>query len=181
MVIALTGEKLAGKGTVAKHLTAQNHARVLRFSQPLSDMLTRLHQANTRANLVALGTHVRKIFGDDILAHVIKQDILTSPHDLWVVDGMRYASEYAILSDLPNFFLLNITAPLELRWQRTQQRAEKTDEAGMTLDEFRQREQDVTEQQIAQVQAKASRTINNIGSFNDLYKGVDQWLVTIQQ
>lgn len=180
MVIALTGEKLAGKGTVARHLATQQLARVLRFSQPLSDMLVRLHQTNTRANLVALGTHVRKIFGEDILANVIKQDILSSPYDLWVVDGMRYKTEYDILAKLPKFYLLNITAPLAVRWQRTKQRNEKADEAAMTLDEFRQREQDVTEQQIVLVQAQASHTINNTGSFNDLYVAVDQWLVTIQ-
>lgn len=180
MVIALTGEKLAGKGTVAKYLAKRYHARVLRFSQPLSDVLTRLHQPNTRAYLVQLGGKLREVFGDDILAQVIKQDILTSPHDFWVVDGMRYETEFAILANLPKFNLLNITAPLEIRWQRTKQRNEKADEATMTLEEFRQREQDVTERQIANVQAKAGHTINNIGSFNDLYKAVDQWLVTLQ-
>ena len=176
MVIALTGEKLAGKGTVAKHLAERHQARVLRFSQPLSDVLTRLHQPNTRTHLVQLGSKLREVFGDDILARVVKEDILTAPHNFWVVDGMRYMTEYDILSQLPDFYLLNITAPLEVRWHRTKQRGEKADEATMTLAEFTAREQDVTEQQIAAVQGKATQTIHNTGSFNELYSVIDQWL-----
>lgn len=180
MVIALTGEKLAGKGTVAAYLHERYQARVLRFSQTLSDILTTLHQPNTRENLVQLGSNLRKIFGDDILAQVVKEDILTSPHDWWVVDGMRYISEHEILSEVVDYYLLNITAPLEMRWRRTRQRSEKTDETEMSLAEFTKREQDVTERQIAPVQAKASQTINNIGSFQDLYNSIDQWLLGIR-
>lgn len=180
MIIALTGEKLGGKGTVAAYLQKHHNAKVLSFSRPLSDILLRIGQPNTRKELVALGTYLRERFGNDILAQVAAHDA-ASLTGLVVIDGMRYKAEYDIFSKLPNFHLLNITAPLEMRYQRTQQRSEKADEQAMTLEEFTQREQDTTEQEIQAVQALASGTIQNTGSFEELYEHVDQWLATFSQ
>lgn len=180
MIIALTGEKLAGKGTVATYLEKYHAAKVLRFSKPLSDILTRLHQPNTRQELVALGTFLRQRFGDDVLAQVVARDASTLT-GVVVIDGMRYQVEYDCFAQLPNFHLLNITAPLELRYQRTQQRSEKADEQAMTLAEFTAREQDITEQQIQIVQALADTTIRNTTTFSDLYAQLDKWLATLSQ
>lgn len=180
MIIALTGEKLAGKGTAAAYLEKYHDAKVLRFSKPLSDVLLRLHQPNTRQELVALGTFFRQRFGDDILAQVVARDAATLT-GLVVIDGMRYKIEYEIFAALANFHLLNITAPLEVRYQRTQQRSEKADEQAMSLAEFTEREHDVTEQQIQIVQGLAEATIQNTGSFSDLYAQLDKWLATLPQ
>ncbi len=180
MIIGLTGEKLAGKGTIAEYLEKYHNAKVLRFSRPLSDILLRIGQPNTRKELVALGTYLRERFGDDVLAQVAARDAATLT-GLVVIDGMRYKAEYNIFSRLPNFYLLNVTAPLEVRYQRTQQRSEKVDEQAMTLEEFTRREQDATEQEIAAVQAMAHAKMNNIGSFEELYQQVDQWLATLPQ
>jgi dephospho-CoA kinase len=179
MIIALTGEKLAGKGTVAAYLAKQHAARVIRFSQALTDILQRLHQANTREHLVRLGGALRQQFGNDILAQVVNDDIQTAPQNFWVIDGMRYLSEYTMLAQLPNFFVVNITAPLEIRWQRTKQRQEKTDETGMSLEVFTAREQDPTEQEITLVQQRANHTLSNVGTLQELYDGLEQWLQTV--
>lgn len=180
MIIGLTGEKLAGKGTVADYLEKYHNAKLLRFSRPLSDILLRLGQPNTRKELVALGTYLRERFGNDILAQVAARDAATLT-GLVVIDGMRYKAEYDMFKALPNFHLLNITAPLETRYQRTQQRSEKADEQTMTLSEFTAREQDVTEQEITVVQSLADAKIENTSSFEDLYEQVDQWLATHSQ
>lgn len=179
MIIALTGEKLAGKGTVASYLQSQHSAKILRFSQALSDMLGRLHQSNTRAELVALGSYVRSRFGDDILAKVVVADAQTATEQLIIIDGMRYLVEYDACQKLPNFYLLNITAPLDIRFQRTRQRSEKADEASMSYTEFAEREQDATEQQIGAVQQRAHLSIQNTGTFQALYTTLDQWLATL--
>lgn len=179
MIIALTGEKLAGKGTVATYLQGHYSARILRFSQALTDMLNRIHQPNTRAELVALGYYLRSRFGDDILAKVVVSDAQTAVEPVIVIDGMRYVAEYDACQVLPNFYLLNVTAPVHVRFERTRQRTEKADEAAMSYTEFAEREQDATEQQIAAVQERAQVTIQNTGSLADLYRALDQWLVTL--
>lgn len=173
MIIALTGEKLAGKGTVAEYLVHRHSAQTFRFSQPLSDIARRLFLENSRANLVKLGTMIRQSFGDNILAQAIKHDVSNSTAELKVIDGMRYMSEYDLLKDLPDFHLIYITAPVITRYQRTRQRSEKQDEAQMSEAEFKQREHDVTEREIHRLSILAEVTIYNTGTMQELYDKID--------
>lgn len=179
MVIALTGEKLAGKGTVAEYLQRVQSAVLFRFSQVLSDILARLHQPNNRSELVALGSYVRQRFGDGVLARVVSSDIQHCSAGFIVIDGLRYQAELTICGQLPNFYLLNITAPIDVRFERMKFRHEKNDETNMSYSEFVQREQDATEQEIVIVQQCAQMTIHNTGSKADLYHAIDQWLLTL--
>lgn len=174
MIIALTGEKLAGKGTVSDYLVQHYNAQTFKFSQALTDIARRLHLDNSRHNLVQLGTALRQYFGDDILGKVLQQDLLQSTATFKVVDGMRYITEYDLLKQLPDFHLIYITAPVMVRYQRTKLRIEKNDEATMTETEFQQRENDTTERQIQQLGQLAEVTINNIGTMQELYDKIDQ-------
>ena len=90
-----------------------------------------------------------------------------------------YLVEHETCQVLPNFYLLNITAPVEVRFERTRLRSEKADEASMSYTEFAEREQDATEQQIGAVQQRAHLNIQNTGTFQDLYTTLDQWLATL--
>lgn len=169
MIIALTGEKLAGKTTAAEYLATHHQAARFRFSQPLSDILLRLHQANTRKNLVALGQQLREIFGNDMLAKIMRDDLQQSTSQLKVIDGMRYLEEYNLLKELPDFTLVYITAPIAERYTRALARPEKTDEAGMTLEEFTAHERDTTEVGITELAQQAHSTIHNEGTLEELY------------
>ncbi|MFA6475477.1 MAG: hypothetical protein WCV88_04765 [Patescibacteria group bacterium] len=179
MIIALTGEKLAGKGTVADYLVKTKSAQVVRFSQPLTDILHRLYQPNTRQELVALGTFLRQRFGNDVLVKVVINDLNKLSDQLVIVDGMRYLVEYEACAKLPDFYLLNITAPIKTRYDRTKFRQEKVDEANMTLAEFEKKESDQTEQEITLVQQHANFTIHNTGTLDDLYNQVNLWCATL--
>lgn len=178
MVIALTGEKLAGKGTAAQYLAKYYGATVYHFSGILSDILIRLHQTNTRSNLVKLGSSLRTIFGDELLAEVLYEDIVKANDIVAVIDGMRYAKELTCLQQLPNFHLISVTAPMQLRYERTKQRTEKSDEAGITLSEFQARESDSTEQGISELKQQAEVTLNNTSSIPELYQQIDALMQT---
>lgn len=178
MIIALTGEKLAGKGTVTAYIQEHHHGQSIRFSQVLSDILICLHRPNTRAELVQLGAGLRQIYGNDILAQVVHDRLADQSAGLWVIDGMRYVREYEVLSTLPQFYLLNITANLDVRYQRTKNRLEKSDEANMSLVEFTQREHDATEREIPLLQKRASQTIHNNAGLEELYQTLEQWLAS---
>lgn len=173
MIIALTGEKLAGKGTAASYLAEHHSAAVFRFSTVLNDILERLHQPITRKNLVELAQALRSIYGNDILAQILRTDIMSSASDFKIIDGMRYMAEFDLLNDLPEFTLVYITAPVELRFERTRTRTEKSDEASMSFEEFARRESDSTEQGIVDLATVASHTITNTGSFGELYAQLD--------
>lgn len=173
MIIALTGEKLAGKGTLAAYLAKEYQAEIFGFSRALTDVLTRLHQVNSRDNLVKLGQAIRQVYGDDILAQVVKLDVEKSPAKLKVIDGMRYVAEYDLLKTLPDFHLVYVTAPIDLRYERMKQRTEKIDEATMSFTEFQHRETDSTEQGIQALAKFSEFTINNNRSMPDLYQALN--------
>ncbi|MFA5995514.1 MAG: hypothetical protein WCW27_05320 [Patescibacteria group bacterium] len=173
MIIALTGEKLAGKGTTAAYLTKQYGATVFRCSQVLGDVLTMLQQPFTRNNLVQLGVALRKLYGDDILAKTLLPKITQATTNYKVIDGLRYNIEYEQFKLLPDFHLVYITAFVETRYQRSQQRTEKADEANMSYEEFVRREQDATECDIINLAKQAEVIIQNNGTFADLYKQID--------
>ena len=167
MVIGLTGKKLSGKGTIAKHLVEERQAKVFRFSQALTDILVRLHKDNSRSNLVALGSSLREAFGNTVLAESLLHEITQSSADIKVVDGVRYVEEYTMLTQLPDFVLVYIEAPTEMRFQRTRNRAEKSDEQRMTLQEFTNRENDATEVHIDRLREKSDYVVANITSIQE--------------
>lgn len=175
MVIALAGKKLSGKGTAAEYIKRNHAAVVMRFSAILQDILRRLHQPYTRDQLVRLGTMLRELYGNDMLARVIHDDImetLPTGDRIMVIDGMRYISEYETLRSLPGFTLWYIDATLDNRFARTKLRQEKSDESEMTVAEFMKRESDPTEQGIADLERVANRTIENNGTIEEFYQRI---------
>lgn len=177
MIIALTGEKISGKTTVAHHLVREYQAEYFRFSQILMDVLERLHQPVSRKNLVAVGTQLRTLFGDDFLATVLSQDIRRSTGRIKVVDGMRYVAEYEVMKqELGGIYLIDITADLHTRYERMAGREEKADEKAMSWEEFQKRENDVTEEGIVDLRKKADLQIINDGSVEELFTKIDMFI-----
>ncbi len=177
MIIALTGEKLAGKTTAADYFVHAHKASSYRFSAPLTDILKRLHQENSRANLVQIGTVLRTVFGDDMLARVLYKDLQNNNlNELHIVDGMRYMAEYEVLRSLPDFTLVYITASLEERYNRIKDRVEKADEVNMSFNEFSRRESDATEAGIVDLSKIASHIIENNSSLEDFYAKLEELL-----
>lgn len=173
MIIALTGEKLSGKTTAAEYFTKQYKAAAFKFSQPLSDILERLYQPNERKNLVELGTKLREIFGNDILAKIMLADLEKSINDIKIIDGLRYMEEHEALNKLSGYTLVFIRSSLEHRYARTKGRSEKSDEAKMSFAEFKNREDDPTEIGIIKLAGLADVTIDNTGSLEDFKNKLD--------
>lgn len=178
MIIAFTGEKLAGKTTATNYLVEKCGASSFRFSQPLTDILHRLGKENSRQNLVAIGGKLREIFGNDILGQILLTDLQASSAKYNVIDGLRYIEEYELLKTLPDFKLVYITSPIEERYARTRGRSEKTDEANMTIEMFKQKENDSTEKGITDLASHADSTIQNVGRLDEFYTSV-QTLVNV--
>lgn len=172
IILGLTGEKAAGKGTAADHLAEKHGASVHTFSKPMKDCVSRLGLELTRTNLITFSEITRKAYGEDLYARVIAKDSENDDADLVVVDGIRREADIALLKDLPNFHLLYITAPLETRWERAVKRNEKG-EGEMTLEQFTEQESAPTEVAIPELGANAAFRIDNTGSFDDLHKNLE--------
>lgn len=173
MIIGLTGEKLAGKGMFSEYMVEKYKAKTLRFSQILDDILDRLYLPKSRNNEIALVLALREKFGKDVLAYVIKKDIEKSTDELLVLDGVRYPEEANILKMLPKFFMVYITASLELRYERALVRKQKDDEKNISFEEFKQQEEAPTEVLIGLLGQHADYKIENAGDLPSFHKQID--------
>ncbi len=173
LILGFTGEKLAGKGTVAAYLATKYGAHLYRMSGILDDILKRLHLPIEREKQIKLVLALRGQFGEDILARTLQQDIREDPHPLIVIDGIRMPQEVTLFSKLPGFLLVSIRAPLQVRFSRSQNREEKQDERNMSFAEFKRIEaESPTEKSIAALCRQAQVEIKNAGTFADLYAHV---------
>lgn len=172
LIIGLVGDKGAGKGTMAQHLSTKYQAVTFAFPQILKDILARLYIPNTRKNLSDLALALRKLFGDDVLGQTIHKDIDNSNASIITLDGIRYFDEVKLLKEFPMFYLVYITADVKLRYSRVKMRGEKENETTMTFEEFLEEEKLQTELQIKDIAKTANFNVVNNGSKEEFYLAI---------
>lgn len=119
-------------------------------------------------------------FGEDLLARTIAWDCKRATKDYMTVDGVRRFADISMLSKMPEFRLIYVTAPFELRYQRTVAQAEKVGEGKMTREEFQRRCEAETEREIPAVGATAHLRIDNVGAKEDVYRALDAYLLELE-
>ena len=181
IILGTIGEQGSGKGTVANYLIQNYQADFFRSSMALDEILTILDIPNERKNMTAVSTALREPFGQDFLIHAIKKKIRESKAPVSIVDGLRVPGEIESLRQLENFYLLYITAPIEMRYRNVTGRGEKAGETELTLEEFVAQETDlVTEQKIGEMAKGANFTIENTGTLEELHTKIDATMQEIQ-
>jgi len=175
LVIGLTGPNAAGKGEVAAHLASLGF-RIHSLSDIVREEAARRGLAPDREHLIRIGTELRRRGGPGVLA----ARILPRLEDRAVVDSIRNPAEVQVLRDgLPRFVLLGVTAPTEVRFERSVARARGGDPA--TLEEFesverRENADDPAAQQLDATFRLADLSINNSGDLAALRAEVDRVL-----
>lgn len=179
MIIGLTGPKLSGKGTISAYIQehAAGGARAFSMSGILSDILARVYQENSRANLIGVATDLRARFGEDVLAQVLAKDVAAfqkeNPDTVIIIDGIRMPMEVEVFSTLPGFELWFVDASVEERFARAKGRGEKAGESTMTFEEFVAEESAVTESHMDVMRSKAQQVLENDGNIDELYAQVE--------
>ncbi len=176
-IVVLVGEKLSGKEVVSKYLVRQYKFKSFRFSKILVEILNSLELPITRVNETNLAQALRERFGGGVLAEALKSRIAKSSGRKFIIDGLRHPGEYEILSKLPGFLLVYITATLSTRFKRARARGEKVGESKFTIGQFKSEESLPTEIYIKRLGRKARIKIVNEGSLVDLYKQIEEKLV----
>lgn len=174
LIIGITGEMGSGKGTIAKHVMLEHKGNVHKFSTMLRDVLDRLYLEQSRDNLQALSTMLRKNFGEDIMAKGMYHDAENDESELVVVDGVRRMSDITYLKELPHFKLVYIEADMQNRFERIVKRAENPGDAEKTFEDFKKAHDDESEIQIRDLKNYANYIINNDGTFPELYDKVNE-------
>lgn len=165
MYIGLTGTNGSGKTTLAELLRAAGF-----YYHSLSDEiraeLEKTGEPPTRENLIACGNRLRREFGRDVLA-VRTRGHLSAERN-YVIDSIRHPDEVGALRALPDFHLLAVEAPLELRYQRARARGDAR--APASLEQFVELERrelagaDPEAQNLPAVAALADAAVVNDGS-----------------
>lgn len=176
IILGITGEMASGKDTVTKYLVERYSAKQFRFSDPLRDILDRLHLPQIRKHLAGLSHILRAEFGEDILAHVIENDAQNDDHVLVVIDGIRRVSDIDLVRKLPEFTLIYVEADMARRYERLTARRQNADDPTKTFDEFKQDHLLETEISIPPLRVDAKYIINNDGSLEELKTQVDKVL-----
>jgi len=179
-VIGITGTIASGKEEVREILKKRFSAYYVTLSDVIRSELERKKINFTRKTLQDHGNEMRKQYGNHILA-LLSVEYLPRDKQLIIIDGIRNPGEAEYLGKKfgPNFILIGVDAPKEIRWQRVQQRKLKTDPK--TFEEFDaldNRDQGIGEplygQQVKACIDKANAVIENNGSLEDLEKKVDE-------
>ncbi|MEI7512613.1 MAG: AAA family ATPase [Candidatus Uhrbacteria bacterium] len=173
LIIGLVGQAGCGKGTVTDLLKSKYGAGYIRFSGLLEQIVQILGIEKTRDNYIKISTGLREKLGEDILSYAVERYALNAPEDIIVVDGIRRIDDIVALEPLPQFKLLAISAPAELRFERMKKRGEKASESNMTWEQFEKEEHAPTEIAIPSVMDRAWRTLDNAGDkeeFENLVK-----------
>lgn len=177
MIIGLTGENCAGKGTTAEYLRKKGFY-YLSLSDVIREELSNAGLEVTRDNLIAKANELREKFGAGILA---EKTMLKMQNDKnYVVDSIRNPSEVEALKQKNGFFLLYVTAPPETRFVRMKLRDReddpKTFEAFERIEQLEAQNPDKKKQNINATAALANKTIINDSDLSHLFDSVDKSL-----
>lgn len=173
--IALVAEKGAGKGLFVEminRLLPDKHIVSVRFSDVFCDILDTLGKEKSRHNISMLATALRDAFQDEgLLIAVMHKRLQGMDADIVFLDGLRKEKEISLVRERDGL-LVYITADPNVRFDRLVQRTEKSDEMGMTWEQFNAQEQMATEVSIRHIgETMADVKLENNGTVEE-FEGV---------
>ena len=180
IVLAFTGKLASGKDTATEYFVKKYSAGHVKFSHSLRDTLDRLGLGQSREHMQELSRILRVQFGQDLLSKVVVKDVHNSPKPLVIVDGVRRPFDIQYLKEIPNFNLIAIEAPAELRFERMKKRGENTDDRTKTWEQFLKDEQAEADQLIPEIMKQADYTVDNSGSVEELHRRLEDIYQTIR-
>ena len=181
IIIGLVGEIASGKDVTKKYLEENYGASCHKFSAILRDVLKRLYVPITRENMQNISTNLREIFGEDLLAKIITEDVKNDIHEVIVIDGIRRQEDINYLKTLPGFVLVSLKVEAKTRYERLIQRRENADDATKTYEQFLADGQKETELKIPEVMALADYQLDNNGDFKNLYGQIEKMVIKLEK
>lgn len=179
LIIGLVGETGSGKDTIANYLAEKYGVELMRFADPLKDTLKIYFDQFSKDDQQWLAMAFRNRFGNDILGRALKHKV-EKANGLISINGLRMPEDYNFVKSFSPSFIIYITADQKLRWERTTNRGEKTDD-NMNFSYFQELEKAETERHIPEIGAKADFTIRNEKDLAHMLGEVDKVMKEIMQ
>lgn len=135
MIVGVTGYYAAGKDTIAEMLVRNGFVH-FSLSHFIDKDLEKKGKPPTRENQIAHANWMRQTFGNNVLA----ARALAEVHDdrNVVFTSIRNPSEVELFKSRKDFVLVNVSAPIEMRFRRIQLRARVGDPK--SLEELQEKE-----------------------------------------
>lgn len=179
-VIGLTGTIGSGKNTIKHLLLRKFNCYHVGLSDVIRGEVEKKRGNFNRTTLQDMGNEMRQKYGPHILA-LLAIEYLPRDKEMIVVDGIRSPGEVAYLKKKfgPDFALIAVDAPIEMRFERIKGRNDQKDPK--TLEEFTEldkRDKGQGEpahgQQVGACVAAADYKIENNGTPEQLEQKVDE-------
>ena len=178
IIIGLTGPMGAGHGMVAEYLKRRGFF-YSSTSERVREECRQRGAEITRDSLQDVADELRRQFGPEILAK--KTWKIVKKYSLAVIDSIRGVTEVDFLKNKPNFYLIGITAPRKVRYQRVVSRHRELDP--ITWRDFLAADkkdfksgQGKFGRNIIACLKKADLLVVNDGTVKQLEKKVESWL-----
>ena len=177
LIIGLTGKNCAGKGTVAEYLVRKGFV-YYSLSDIIREELTKMGKEHSRGNMINSGNELRKEFGPGVLA-IKTNEKIKNKNQNFAIDSIRSPFEVKELRKNKGFFLVNVDAPLEIRFKRMLARNRAGDAKNieeLKIQEAEENKKLSTNQQVDKTIKMANSIIVNDSSFEELYKKIEKFL-----
>lgn len=179
IIFGLVGQMSSGKDTVANYIVEKYGGISVSFSKPLRDILDRLYMPHTRENMSFLAQSLIDRFGSDILSKTIATEIGRSDKQMFILPNIRRESDYLHLKDKHRFILVGINTDIRTCYERMVERNQNPDDITKTWEQFQEDLKLSTEVEIVGLVQKSSIKLNNNGTFQELYKQVDEMVSSL--
>jgi dephospho-CoA kinase len=181
IIIGVTGTFCAGKDTVADYLVEKGF-----FYLSLSDLVReeclRRKCYNGRDDLIRVANELRQNNGYGILAKMALEKV--KEKEKIVIGSIRNPGEVEEFKKNTNFLMINVDAPIEIRYKRAQQRGKVDDEVSFekfkAQEDFERKGND-SQQQLDKVASMANYTVINDGTIEELNKKINQIIIEIKK
>lgn len=174
IVIALAGQIASGKDTIAGYVAEKYGGVSVSFSRPLRDILDRAFLPINRINMSWLCQTLVDRFGTDTMSKIISKEIETSDKKIFVLPNVRREGDVASFKNWPGYILVGVKTDPKICYERLIKRNQNVDDRTKTWEEFQKDLQLSTEVAIKDLVENSSMQIDNNGSFEDLYRQIDE-------
>jgi dephospho-CoA kinase len=179
IVIGLVGSTGSGKDTVANYLKEKHGVQKMRFADPLKETLAIYFDKFSKEDQSWLAVQFRNRFGDDILSRALRKRI-DNGEGIIMINGVRFWEDFHFVKSYSDSYVIFIDVPQKLRWERTINRGEKSDDA-MSFEKFKETEQVETEKYVSAIGERADFRIKNDKDLAHLLSEVDRVMEEIKK
>lgn len=179
IIIGITGTLGAGKGTIVDYLV--KNKGFIHFSareDVINKEIEKRGLPITRDNMVLVGNDLRKNYGPSYVAEELFKMAQDSDKNC-VLESLRAVGEIESLRKKGKFFLFAVNAEQKTRYNRVQERKnvhsdDVSFEKFIEQEETEMKSDDPNKQNLSKCIGMADYVFNNDGTFEDLYKQIDE-------